>query len=96
MTSDHTPWEVGLGWTVDPNKLSFRGKETVLASKGKERFKFGGIVVEYHDSLVGEEQILSENKEVIGTVNSPCWSERMQQSLVLVHIKKGYEPESVN
>ncbi len=90
MTADHTPWEVGLGWTVDRKKPSFRGKEAVLSSEGKERFKFAGLIVEHNEGLEGGEQILLENKEVIGTVNSPCWSARMQKSLALAHIDKGY------
>lgn len=89
MTAEHTPWEVGLGWTIDRNKLLFRGKKPVLVSEAKERFKFAGLIIEHNDSLVGGEQILLKNKEVIGTVNSPCWSARMEKSLALAHINKG-------
>ncbi len=90
MTTEHTPWEVGLGWTVSKKKSSFRGKEAVLASRGKERFKFAGLVIKHDDSLVGGEKIMLDNKQVIGTVNSPCWSARLQKSLALAHINCGY------
>ena len=83
MTDEHTPWEVGLGFTVGNG--DFRGSQAASASKGKERFVAGGISVAHTDSLVGGETLWHDDKQV-GTLNSPCWSHRLNESLALVHL----------
>ena len=85
MSDENTPWEVGLGFTVNPES-NFRGKDAVMAAKGKERFVAAGISVNHSDSLVGGE-ILSINGEAVGMLNSPCWSHRLNKSLALVHLR---------
>ena len=84
MTDEHTPWEVGLGFTVNANS-DFRGKAAVMAAKGSERFVGAGIAIHHNDSLVGGE-VLQFNGQDVGVINSPCWSHRMQKSLALVHL----------
>ena len=86
MTTEHTPWEVGLGWTINRNKNDFRGKEAVFASEGKERFKMVGLEIDHNDALAGGEKLKKDNEEV-GVVNSPVWSHRMKKSLALAHIR---------
>ena len=86
MTTEHTPWEVGLGWSVNRNKRDFRGKEAVFASEGKERFHLAGIVADFSDMLAGGEHLML-NGEKVGVVNSPAYSHRMNKSLALVHVK---------
>lgn len=86
MTAEHTPWEVGLGFTVAKDKGDFRGKEAALASQGKERFKQVGLVVDLEDMAVGEE-VLSLNGEEVGVLNSPAFSHRMNKSLALAHVR---------
>lgn len=86
MTDEHTPWEVGLGFSVNRNKGDFRGKQAVLASEGRERFVAAGIVVDHNDSLAGGE-VLSLDGDEVGVLNSPCWSHRLNKSLALVHLK---------
>ena len=85
MTDAHTPWEVGLGFTIAKNKEDFRGKQAVLASQGKERFLGAGIVADHGDMLNGGEALM-HNGERVGTVNSPGFSHRLNQSLALCHI----------
>ena len=86
MTTEHTPWEVGLGWTINRNKNDFQGKEAVFASEGKERFKMVGLEIDHNDALAGGEKLKKDNEEV-GVVNSPVWSHRMKKSLALAHIR---------
>ncbi|MFT5739589.1 MAG: aminomethyltransferase [Planctomycetota bacterium] len=88
MTEDHTPWEVGLGFSVNRKKTDFRGREAALASARKERFVGAGISIDYSDALVGGE-ILSRDGEQVGVVNSPCYSHRLKKSLALVHLAPG-------
>ncbi|MEM7208932.1 MAG: aminomethyltransferase family protein [Pseudomonadota bacterium] len=85
MTDEHSPWEVGLGFTVAQNKGDFRGKDAVMASKGKERFLGVGIVANHSDMLNGGET-LRLNGEDVGVVNSPGYSHRLGKSLALCHV----------
>ena len=57
-----------------------------MAAKGKERFVAAGISAAHTDSLVGGE-VLSLKGEAVGTLNSPCWSHRLNKSLALVHLR---------
>ena len=86
MTAEHTPWEVGLGFTVSRKKGDFRGKEAAMASKGKERFLGAGIVIDHNDMVAGGEKLML-NGEDVGIVNSPAYSHRMNKSLALVHLR---------
>ncbi len=85
MTAEHTPWEVGLGFTINANKGDFRGKDAVLASRGKERFRGAGISIDYDDAVTGGE-ILRLDGQDVGTINSPGYSHRLGKSLALVHL----------
>jgi aminomethyltransferase len=83
---ENTPWEVNMGWAVNTGKKSFRGKEALLAAKGKERFTLCGIEADIDHALVGGEKLLIEGREV-GVVNDkPAYSHRMKKSLALVRL----------
>ncbi len=88
MTDEHTPWEVGLGFTINSKKADYRGKEAALAAKGRERFVLAGIAADHSDALAGGEKLTLEGEDV-GVVNSPAWSHRLQKSLALVHLQPG-------
>ncbi len=85
MTQDHTPWEVGLGFTVSRNKGDFRGKQALLAAQGKDKIHNVGLIID-HSEMVNGEESLSFNGEVVGVINSPCYSHRMSKSLALGHV----------
>ena len=85
MTAQHSPWEVGLGFTVSRNKGDFRGKDKVFTLEGKERFKLAGIEIDHNDGLVGGEKLM-HNGEEVGVINSPGYSHRLQKSLALAHV----------
>lgn len=86
MTSDHTPYEVGLGFTISPTKTGYRGYDALLASKGMEKIRNVCLVVDHPEMLNGGETIKLANRE-IGIVNSPCYSHRMGKSLALGHVE---------
>jgi aminomethyltransferase len=84
MTDEHTPWEVGLGFSINRSS-DYRGKDAAMASKGKERFTQAGISIDHHDCLIGGE-ILRLDGQDVGTLNSPAFSHRLNKSLALAHI----------
>jgi len=88
MTAEHSPWEVGLGFTVNPDKSDFRGKQAALAAQGKERFVAAGISIDHDDALAGGEALKLDGNDV-GVINSPCYSHRLNKSLALVHLQPG-------
>lgn len=85
---DTTPWEVGMGWTISSKSADFRGKQAVLAARGKERFRNGGIWVAHDAAVEGGAKILADGKEV-GVVTSPIYSPFLMQSIALVHLQPG-------
>ncbi|NQV47739.1 MAG: aminomethyl transferase family protein [Rhodospirillaceae bacterium] len=85
MTTENTPWEVGLGWAISKNG-DYRGKDACAAAKGQEKINFGGVVVDSVEALSGGETLWHDGTEV-GIINGPVWSHRMNKSLALVHLK---------
>ncbi|MEM7173161.1 MAG: aminomethyltransferase family protein, partial [Pseudomonadota bacterium] len=85
MTTDHTPWEVGLGFTVSRNKSDFRGREALFAAEGHKKILNVGLDIDHSDMVAGGET-LSHNGEAVGPVNSPCYSHRLGKSLALGHV----------
>ncbi len=85
MSEENTPWEVTLGWSVSAGKGDFRGKDAVMAAKGKEKVNLVGISIDHDDMVAGGEKLLLDGKEV-GSVLSPGYSHRMKKSLALVHV----------
>ena len=86
MSTEHTPWEVGLGFTVSRTKDDYRGKTAVLASANNPRFIAAGIASDKEEDWAGGERLLLNDREV-GVLNSPCWSHRLGKSLALVHLQ---------
>lgn len=85
MTNAHTPWEVGLGFTIGKDKPNFRGKNALEQSKGHEKLKIVCLEINHTDSLNGGE-ILKCNEVEVGVINSPCYSHRFKKSLALAHL----------
>ena len=85
MTTDHTPWEVGLGFTVSKHKSGYRGHDALMAARGNEKILNVCLVID-HDDMVNGGELLFLEREEIGIVNSPCYSHRMGKSLALAHV----------
>ncbi len=85
MTAEHTPWEVGLGFTINRGKADFRGREAVLAAEGREKIRNVCLVIDHDDMVAGGETVSLDGRDV-GVVNSPCYSHRLAKSLALAHV----------
>jgi aminomethyltransferase len=88
MSTEHTPWEVGLGFTVSRAKGDFRGRNALLAARGREKVANVGLAID-HEGMVNGGETLSLDGEAVGTVNSPCYSKRLGKSLALAHVAPG-------
>jgi len=89
MTDAETPWEVGLGFTVNIKNSQYRGKDAVMASKGQERFTLAGLSFDHSDALAGGEILTTDGTEV-GLVNSPVWSHRLNKSIALGRVQTSH------
>jgi len=84
-TEENTPWEVDFGWAVSRNKGDFRGKQALFDLEGKEKVKLRGIVAECEGEVEHGAELTQDGKRV-GHVTTPAYSERLGQSLALVHV----------
>ncbi|RLK10579.1 glycine cleavage system T protein [Ruegeria conchae] len=85
MTEEHTPWEIGLGFTVSTTKADYRGKAAVLAAKGAEKINNVCLEIDHTNMVDGGETLLWDGKTV-GVINSPCYSHQLEKSLALAHV----------
>ncbi len=85
MTTDNTPWEVGLGFTVNTSKEGYRGQKAVMNARGNEKIINVCLDIDHADMVEGGEE-LHLNGENVGVVNSPCYSHRLGKSLALAHV----------
>jgi glycine cleavage system aminomethyltransferase T len=86
MSTEHTPYEVSLGFTVTKSKSGYRGCEALAAAKGHEKIKIICLDIEHTDIVIGTE-LLTFNGQAVGVVNSPCYSNRLGKSLALANVK---------
>lgn len=86
VNEDTTPWEVGLGFTIDRNKGDFVGRDAVMAKEGKERFFTRGVSCASEGPVFeGGEELYRDGKKV-GTIVSPAYSHRMKKSLAFAYL----------
>ena len=85
MTTENTPWEVGLGFTVSKSKTGYRGYDALMAAKGSEKIINVCLDIEHTDIINGGESLSLDGQQV-GIVNSPGYSHRMKKSLALAHV----------
>ncbi|MBT3558608.1 MAG: aminomethyl transferase family protein [Rhodospirillales bacterium] len=84
-TEENTPWETDMGWAISRTKDNFRGKKALFELEGKEKVKLFGIVAG-HDEVVDRDAELFLDGEVVGRITTPAYSDRLGQSLALVHL----------
>lgn len=82
---DTTPWEVGLGWTVDLSKPAFRGRDALVRRKGQERVAQVGVEIDHHAAVEPGAKLFRDGKEV-GLVNSTAYSRYLMRSIALAHV----------
>lgn len=85
MTTENTPWEVGLGFTVSKSKSGYRGHEALMAAKGREKVVNVCLDIDLADIAPDSAELHLEGVAV-GHVNSPCYSHRLGKSLALGHV----------
>ena len=78
-------WELGLDFTVSPNKVGFRGAEEHRRLKGKERFKIFGLLVDADGPTdLGDEVYQGDIR--VGVITCPCYSKLTKKSMAIARL----------
>jgi aminomethyltransferase len=80
-----TLWELGLTFTVSPNKTGFRGAEAHYRAKGKERFKIYGVEFDSDAPAQGGDLLYAGGKKV-GVVTCGMVSTLTGRSLAIARL----------
>jgi aminomethyltransferase len=79
-----TLWELGLDFTVSPNKTGFRGAEEHYRLKGKERFKIFGVLADSDKALEpGDKLYRRGTGEEVGVVTCAMYSRLTKRSMAI-------------
>ena len=89
LSESITPLEAGIGWSVhwgDPHR-SFIGKEALSQQKeqGRQR-RLVGLVLEGKGMIRAEQEVLTADEQLLGTVTSGGFSPVMNKSIALALI----------
>jgi aminomethyltransferase len=80
-----TLWELGLDFTVSPEKTGFRGAEEHYRRKGKERFKIYGVLADTDTPLDAGDVIFADGHKV-GVVTCGMYSRLTKRSMAIARM----------
>jgi aminomethyltransferase len=80
-----TLWELGLDFTVSPNKQGFRGAEEHYRLKGKERFKIFGLLIDGKTAPDGG-SIVTMNGQPAGVVTCAMHSRLTNRTMAIARL----------
>jgi glycine cleavage system T protein (aminomethyltransferase) len=80
-----TLWELGLDFTVSPEKAGFRGAEEHYRRKGKERFKIYGVLADTDKPLDAGDLIFADGHKV-GVVTCGMYSRLTKRSMAIARM----------
>ncbi|HEY7032297.1 MAG TPA: FAD-dependent oxidoreductase [Thermomicrobiales bacterium] len=81
MTTEHTPYEAGVGFAVKPGKGDFVGRGAILAAKAEVRRRLSCLTFDDPSVIVmGKEPILADGR-VVGYVTSAGFGYSVGQSI---------------
>ena len=80
-----TLWELGLDFTVSPNKTGFRGAEEHYRLKGQERFKIFGVLLEGEEPSDEGAPIFRDGRQV-GVATCGMYSVLAKRSMAIARL----------
>ena len=80
-----TLWELGLDFTVSPNKTGFRGAEAHYRARGRERFKIFGLLLSGEGVAQPGDLVFADGRRV-GVVTIGTYSTVMKQSMAIARL----------
>jgi len=87
MTTEHDPYEAGLGFAVKPDKGDFIGREALMRRKGSgPRRKLSCLVLDGEQAMMGGEPVFHEGAS-IGYVTSAEYGHAIGKSIAYAWLK---------
>ncbi len=80
-----TLWELGLDFTVSPNKVGFRGAEQHYKLKGQERFKIFGVLIDGDKPADAGDELYANGKKV-GVITCAMYSKLTKKSMAIARV----------
>jgi aminomethyltransferase len=78
-------WELGLDFTVSPDKTDFRGADSHYRLKGKERFRIFGVLIEGAQAAEAGDDIFAGGRRV-GVVTCAMVSPLTKKSMAIARL----------
>jgi aminomethyltransferase len=78
-------WELGLDFTVSPDKTDFRGADAHYRLKGKERFRIFGVLIEGAQAADAGDEIFAGGRKV-GVVTCAMVSPLTKKSMAIARL----------
>jgi len=85
-----SPYECGLGWTVDEGKQSFCGREVLLRDKTTSRLRLTSVVLESGGEKAGGAKLFSGDSEVGVTTRAAVSPYLGGKTLAVARVDEGY------
>ncbi|PUA19818.1 aminomethyltransferase family protein [Glaciimonas sp. PCH181] len=82
-------WELGLDFTVSPNKTEFRGAPEHFRLKGKERIKIFGVLVDSEKATEAGDTLWADGKQV-GVITCGMYSRLTKRSMAIARFDAPY------
>jgi aminomethyltransferase len=79
-------WELGLDFTVSPNKTDFRGADQHYRLKGKERFRIFGLLVDGNVAADMGDEVYADGKKV-GVITCGMYSTLTKKSMAIARLE---------
>jgi len=80
-----TLWELGLDFTVSPEKQDFRGAHEHFRLRGQERFKIAGVLIEGARAADAGDTLWHDGKQV-GVITCGMYSRLSKRSMAIARI----------
>lgn len=85
-----TPWEIGLGWMVDPQKDAFSGRHALLA-RGAAGARHALVGLEIDGNVpAGQAVVYHRRRREAGIVTSAAWSPTAKRNIALATLDAPY------
>jgi len=98
-----TPWEIGLGWTVEVDRPPFIGQDALIASCKSPTWQFVGLDIDWEELEQLYERVglpphlpaaawrtpipVYSGTEQVGQATSGTWSPLLKKNLALASVK---------
>ncbi len=87
LSEDRTPWEAGLGWTVDLDKGAFRGRDALVRQREEGLpGRLRGLLMQERRHIPRAHHRVLDGDRAVGEVTSGTFSPLLQRGIALAYL----------